>query len=49
MKPVQLVLYLLALVLLVVAAFGVSVRRISFGWLGLAAWLLAELVPALDS
>jgi hypothetical protein len=34
-----LVLYIIAFVLLLLAAFGVGYSRISFGWLGLAIWL----------
>lgn len=34
MLPV--VLYLVAVILLTLAAFGVGVRRVSLGWLGLA-------------
>jgi hypothetical protein len=33
---VELVLYVVACVLLVLAAFGVGVGRVSLGWLGLA-------------
>jgi hypothetical protein len=31
--------YIVATILLVLAAFGFAVRRVSFGWLGLALWL----------
>lgn len=45
----QLFLYLLALVLLVVAAFGVSLPRVSLDWLGMALWLFAfAILPAID-
>jgi hypothetical protein len=45
----QLFLYLLGLVLLVVAAFGVSLPRVHLGWLGLALWLFAAaILPAID-
>jgi hypothetical protein len=44
MTPVQLFLYLLALVLLLCAAGGVTVRRVSLGWLGLAVWVFAAAV-----
>ena len=40
----QMFFYLLALVLLVLAGFGVAVRRVSLGWLGLACWLFAAAV-----
>ncbi|MEO3922697.1 hypothetical protein ABGB07_02260 [Micromonosporaceae bacterium B7E4] len=44
----QLFLYLVAVVLLVLAAFGVPARRVSLGWLGLAVWLFAAgILPAL--
>jgi hypothetical protein len=44
----QLVLYLIALILLILAALGVASRRVSLGWLGLAVWLFAAAVlPAL--
>lgn len=49
MSPIQIFLYLLALVLLVCAAFNVAARRVSLGWLGLAVYVLAQLVPVLDS
>ena len=46
---VALFLYVLALVLLVLAAFGVSLPRLHFGWLGMALWLFAAaILPALD-
>lgn len=34
--PFQSLLYMIAFVLLLVAAFGVSLPRVSLGWLGLA-------------
>jgi hypothetical protein len=44
----SLVLYVVALVLLVLAAFGVGFRQVAFGWLGLALWLFtATLLPHL--
>jgi hypothetical protein len=44
----SLVLYVVALVLLVLAAFGVGFNRVAFGWLGLALWLFtAALLPHL--
>ncbi len=39
--PLQAFLYLLALVLLLVAAFGVTLPRVSLAWLGMAVWLIA--------
>lgn len=46
---VSLFLYFVAFVLLVLAAFGVSARRVSLGWLGLALWLFtAAILPAFD-
>jgi len=43
-----LLLYFVAFVLLLLAAFGVDYRRIAFGWLGLAIWLFtAALLPHL--
>jgi NADH:ubiquinone oxidoreductase subunit 3 (subunit A) len=45
--PVQFLLYLLAFVLLVAAAFPVP-TRVGLGWLGLACWLAAAVfVPLL--
>lgn len=32
------VLGILVVIFLILAAFGVSVREVSFGWLGLAIW-----------
>jgi hypothetical protein len=41
-----LVLYVIAWVLLVLAAFNVGHPRMSFGWLGMAIWLFtAVLLP----
>lgn len=43
----QLFLFLLAFVLLVLAAVGVNPPRVSLGWLGLAVWLFAAgILPA---
>ena len=39
---VSTLVYIIAFVLLLVAALGVAVPRISLGWLGLALWLLAD-------
>jgi hypothetical protein len=39
---ISMLLYVVAFVLLLIAAFGVAVPRISLGWLGLALWLLAD-------
>ena len=39
-----LLLSLLAVVFLVLAAFGVSVRGVSLGWVGLAIWAVVELL-----
>lgn len=42
------VLYLLAVILLTLAAFGVNASRVHLGWLGLAiAWLTFAVLPAL--
>lgn len=42
------VLYLVAVILLFLAAFGVTARRVSLGWLGLAiAWFTFALLPQL--
>lgn len=41
-----LLLMIAAVVCLFLAAFGVAVRRVSLGWLGLAFWALAVLIPA---
>jgi hypothetical protein len=38
------VLLLAALILLVLAAFGVNGPRINTGWAGLACWVAAEVV-----
>jgi hypothetical protein len=40
----QLIAYVIALVLLLLAAFGVGYRRVHFGWLGLALWLFAAVL-----
>jgi len=46
---VKLFLYLIALVLLILAALGINPPRVSLGWLGLAVWLFAAgILPALD-
>jgi hypothetical protein len=40
--------YIIATILLVLAAIGVGVRRVSLGWLGLALWLFTyALLPHL--
>jgi len=45
---VTLLLYVLALVCLLFAAFGVNPPRVSLGWLGMALWLFAmAILPAL--
>lgn len=41
-----LLLMIAAVVCLSLAAFGVAVRRVALGWLGLALWALAVLIPA---
>jgi hypothetical protein len=41
-----LLLMVAAVVCLFLAAFGVGVRRVAIGWLGLALWALAVLIPA---
>lgn len=49
MNVVQVVFYVAALLLLLAAAFGLDHRRVSFGWLGLACWLIAAVfLPLLD-
>lgn len=48
-KPRAMIAFLLmlaAVVCLFLAAFGVAVRRVGLGWLGLAFWALAVLIPA---
>ena len=48
MNTLQLIFYIAALVLLVLAAVGVS-GRISTGWAGMACWLIALVfVPLLS-
>jgi hypothetical protein len=43
-----LLLYIIALILLLLAALGVSPPRVSLGWLGLALWLFtAAVLPSL--
>ena len=39
---IALLLYVIAFVLLLLAAFGVVASRVSLGWLGLALWLAAD-------
>ncbi len=39
---VALILYVIAFILLLLAALGVVATRISLGWLGLAIWLAAD-------
>lgn len=41
---VPLVLMVAALVCLVLAAISVPAQRVSLGWLGMALWLLAQLL-----
>lgn len=40
----SLIFVIVALVCFILAAFGVTVRDISVGWLGLAFWLASTLV-----
>lgn len=40
----ELVLYIIGIVLLLLAAFGVGFSRVSFGWLGLAIIAIAALL-----
>lgn len=48
MNPVQLILYVAALVLLLLAAISVPSSRVSLGWAGMACWLAAAVfVPLL--
>jgi hypothetical protein len=42
--PLYAVLLLLAVVLLLLAAFGVAHPRVSLGWLGLACWAAVVLL-----
>jgi len=44
MTLLQLFLYMLAVILLVLAAAGVSLPRVHFGWLGLAVALFAGVI-----
>ena len=45
----ELILYVIAFVLLLLAAFSVDFRRVAFGWLGLAIIAFtALLLPHLD-
>ena len=46
MSAVALALYVAALILLALAAFGVPLGRFAAGWAGLFCWLLASLLPA---
>jgi hypothetical protein len=41
---IGMLLMILAVICLVLAAFGVSVRSVSLGWLGMAFWALSLLV-----
>lgn len=48
MNILQMLLYVLALVLFVLAAINVPSHRVSLGWAGLACWLTAAVfVPLL--
>lgn len=48
MHIVQVIFYVAALLLLLAAAFSFAHPRVSFGWLGLACWLIAAVfVPML--
>jgi hypothetical protein len=48
-NPLALLFYVAALILLLLAAFGMTFRRVAFGWAGLACWLVAAVfVPLLD-
>lgn len=40
----SLIFVIVAIVLLVLAAFNVSVRGVSIGWLGIAFWIASTLV-----
>jgi len=45
---IQLFLYLLAVILVTLSAFGVNPPRVHLGWLGLALWLFAtSILPSL--
>jgi hypothetical protein len=39
------ILLVASVILLFLAAFGVTVSRISLGWLGLALFVLAQVIP----
>jgi hypothetical protein len=41
---VKVFLLVLALILVALAAFGVSTQKVNFGWLGLAVWILSNLL-----
>jgi hypothetical protein len=41
---IHLILQVVALILLLCAAFSVPSNRVSLGWLGMAFWLLSELI-----
>lgn len=41
---ISFLLVIIALVLLFLAAFGVSLGRVSPGWLGMALWLLSTVL-----
>ncbi len=47
MTIATLVLMILAVVFLLMQAFQINVRNIEIGWLGLACWAMAVLVPIL--
>lgn len=44
MVTLPLLLMIIAIILLVLAGFGVSAGRVSLGWIGLASWALAVLL-----
>lgn len=41
---IDLILYIIAFVLLLLAAFGVNAPRVSLGWLGLALFVLTFII-----
>ena len=41
---IDMVLYIISFILLLLAAFGVNVERVSLGWLGLAAFVLTFII-----
>lgn len=44
MPPLAIILLVLAFVLLLLAAFGITHPRFNFGWAGLACYILSEMM-----